>query len=417
MRGPVAEGERIETLDVLRGFAVLGILIMNIQAFANLDTAYANPTLAGPFKGADYWIWYLSHLLAEMKFMTIFSALFGAGVVLMTSRREQAGEKSRGLHYRRMLFLLLFGLVHGILMWWGDILVWYALTGMWIYLFRRRRPRTLIIWGVVFVALTSAISIFTGWSIQFWPPERVNELIVEGWAPPIEKLQENLHVYRNGTWAEQVAYRAPKIGLMNTFLYLVFGAWRTGGVMLLGMAFFKLGVLSGQRSRRFYLAMVVLGILGLPVVGYGVYQQAAHGWSGEYTLFYGTQYNYWASLLVAGGWIGAVMLVCRSGRLAGLVEGLAAVGRMAFSNYIAQTVIGTAIFYSWGLGLYGSVDRIGQVLIVVAVFALQIAVSPVWLQYFRFGPLEWLWRTLSYGRLQPMLAERRARGAPGVVGP
>jgi uncharacterized protein len=402
VRGPVTERERIQSLDVLRGFAVLGILVMNIQAFGSADAAYANPTLAGPFTGSDYWLWYVSHLFADMKFMTIFSALFGAGIVLMTSRREQAGETSGGLHYRRMIYLLLFGLAHAYLLWWGDILVYYAITGMWVYPFRRRRARTVLVWGLVFVAVSSGLMILFGWSMPYWPPERASEVLSQGWAPSPEALAKNLAVYAEGSWREQVAYRAPKVFMFQTFAYAVFGAWRIGGVMLVGMGLFKLGVLSGQRTRRFYATMVALGLLALPVVGYGVWQHAAHGWAGEYSMFLGGQYNYWASMLVAGGWVGSLILLLRSGRWPGLMDGLAATGRMAFSNYIGQTVICTAIFYSWGLGLFGQVDRIGQLFIVVAVFAFQIAASSLWLHAFRFGPLEWLWRTLSYWRIQPV---------------
>ncbi len=412
MNGPVVQSERLESLDVLRGFAVLGILIMNIQAFANIDAAYTNPTIGGPFTGADYWIWYLSHLFAELKFMTIFSALFGAGIYLMTSRREETGRRARGLHYRRMMYLTIFGLIHAYLMWWGDILVWYGITGLWIFLFRKRRPRTLIIWGSAFVLLASLLSFAAGWTMPYWPEEKVAEFITEGWLPPPEDIQENLDVYRGDYWP-QVVYRAPKVMGFQIFAYVFFGAWRIGGVMLLGMAMLRLGILGARRSRKFYKVMIALGaFIGLPMAAYGTYQMETHGWTGEYSFFFGVQYNYWGSLLASGGWIGVVMLLFKSGRLNGFVGALAAVGRMAFTNYIGQTVICTALFYGWGLGLFGYVDRTGQMLIVAAVFLLQLTVSPLWLYYFRYGPLEWLWRSLSYGSVQPL----RARHAD-TVGP
>src|SRR5712692_4927581 len=143
----IPEPERIASLDVLRGLAVLGILVMNIQSFAMIEAAYSNPTAFGDLKGANYLVWLLSHVLADQKFMTIFSMLFGAGIVLMTGRREQAGRRSAAVHYRRMGVLALFGLLHAYLLWYGDILFSYALCGMVAYLFRRLRPQFLLLWG------------------------------------------------------------------------------------------------------------------------------------------------------------------------------------------------------------------------------------------------------------------------------
>ncbi len=138
--GPVQGSERIQSLDVMRGVAVLGILVMNIQSFAMIGAAYMNPTAYGDLEGVNGWVWYLGHLFADMKFMTIFSMLFGAGVIVMTSRREAAGQSSAGVHYRRMVWLLVFGLAHAYLLWYGDILYTYALCGFVLYLFRKAPP-------------------------------------------------------------------------------------------------------------------------------------------------------------------------------------------------------------------------------------------------------------------------------------
>ncbi len=155
-REPVSERERIFTLDVLRGFAVLGILPMNIQDFSMPGAAYLNPTAYGDLHGANYWVWLLSHLLADEKFMTIFSMLFGAGIFLMTSRIEAAGQPSAALHYRRMGWLVLFGLLHAYLLWSGDILFSYGVCGLLVFLFRKWRPRTSLIVGALSLAVTPA---------------------------------------------------------------------------------------------------------------------------------------------------------------------------------------------------------------------------------------------------------------------
>ena len=400
--GPVQETERIVAIDVLRGFALLGILVMNIQSFSMVGTVYFNPTSPGGFfEGPGRVIWLLSHLFTDSKFMAIFSALFGAGVILMTSRAEAKGERPLWVHYRRTFLLALFGILHGWLIWFGDILFVYALSGLWIVLLRRLRPRSLVIAGLLVLAIGSGLSLMGGTSAQYWPPEAIEEMRAQQWHPSPEIFEAELAAYRGG-WLEQMGHRIPVAIMMETFVALFWGLWRAGGVMLLGMALFKWDVLTGRRSEIFYHRMIVVGLVfGLPIVAYGAFRNFDAGWAFPYSFFIGSQYNYWGSLLVAGGWIGAVMLLCKGGRLPGLQARLAAVGRMAFTNYILHSVICTAIFYGHGLGLYGSVDRVGQAGIVLAIWAFQLWASPLWLARFHFGPLEWIWRTLTYGKVPP----------------
>lgn len=190
----------------------------------------------------------------------------------------------------------------------------------------------------------------------------------------------------------------------HTVGLLFWGLWRAGGLMLMGMALYRWGILTGSRSRRFYFGMAFLGLaFGLPVVSWGATQNFANNWMMEFSkVGPGTQYNYWGSLFVSAGFIGLLMLFARSRALPWLQNALAAVGRTALTNYLLQTILATAIFYGHGLGLFGSVERVGQIGIVVAIWVVQLVVSPLWLRYYRFGPFEWLWRSLSYWRLQPM---------------
>jgi uncharacterized protein len=391
---PVSPPERIDSLDVLRGFAVLGILVMNVQSFAMIQAAYFNPAAYGDLSGANYWVWLVSHLLADSKFMAIFSMLFGAGVVLM------AGRATAGVHYRRMGGLLLFGLLHAYLLWYGDILVVYAICGGLAYLFHRLSPRTLFIVGVLLLAVASGFSVTSGATVPYWPEEDVADL-TRDWDPPPEKVDEELAAYRGG-WTDQMTHRAPTALEFHTFVLLLWGMWRVTGMMLLGMALFKLGILRAERSGTFYLNLVFAAVfLGLPVILFGVVRNFAESWSPEYSVFHGHQFNYWASLVVAFGWIGLVMLACRSERLAAVRRPFAAVGRMAFTCYLMQSIICTTIFYGHGFGLFGSVERTGQALIVLAVWAFLLIACPLWLRSFRFGPFEWLWRSMTYGKLQP----------------
>ncbi len=399
--GPVAETARITSLDVLRGFAVLGILVMNIQSFSMIGAAYMNPYAYGDMSGANRLVWFLSHLFADMKFMAIFSMLFGAGVVLMAERRTAAGKPAAGLHYRRMLGLLLFGLLHGYLLWYGDILFAYSVCGFWVYLLRNKRPRTLLVVGLIVVGISSAVSVFWQATMPWWPPEAVENLRDTWWEPPPEAVAEELRTYR-GSWPEQEALRAPKTFYMESSRLLMSTMWRAGGLMLMGMALFKLGILSAARSSRTYIAMISVGaFVGLPVVAFGVFFRNASDWNVRSAFFGGAQFNYWASILVALGWIGAVMLVCKSGGLPRLTTALASVGRMALSCYLLETIICTTIFYGHGLGLFGSIERTGQSAIVTAVSLILLLFCPWWMRRFRFGPFEWLWRSLTYWKTQP----------------
>jgi uncharacterized protein len=400
---PVVERERIVAIDVLRGFALLGILVVNIQSFSMPDASLFNPTAYGDLTGANRWVWLLTHIFFEQKFMTIFSMLFGAGILLMTRRVEEKGRPSAGLHCRRMAVLLGFGVVHAYLIWGGDILVSYALCGLLVYLFRHRGARALVTLGIGAVAVSSVLSLVFGWSMPYWPKESVQEMS-EMIQPPPETIAEILAAYR-GSWATQAVYRAPYVLQFQTFVFLIWTLWRAGGLMLLGMGLLRLGVFSAGRPTRFYGSLVAAGaLIGIPAIVYGIHENFQANWDMGYSFFLGNQYNYWGSLLVSLGWVALVMIVCKKGMLGFLTSRLAAVGRTAFSNYIAQSLTCTTIFYGHGFGLYGDVERVGQILIVLAVWVVQLIVSPLWLRYFRFGPLEWLWRTLTYRKMQPFRA-------------
>jgi len=399
--GPVEAKQRISSLDVTRGFALLGILVMNIQSFSMVSSAYLNPTAYGDLTGVNWWVWLIGHLLTDQKMYGIFSMLFGAGIVLMMSRAEARGAGA-GLHYRRMGWLILFGLLHAHLLWYGDILYTYGVCGLVVYLFRRKSPRTLVVLAALFFTIGSAIMYFSGWSMRFWPPEQITSFARDNWLPNIETVQREVAAYR-GSWSAQMSYRFREAAFFETGLLLLETGWKSIGNMLLGMALFKVGILAGQRSRDVYAKMALAGfLLGLPMVGFGVWRNVSAAWNVRYSFFFGTQYNYWGAIIVDIGWIGVLMLFCTSSGLTRAKAALSAVGRTAFSNYILQTLIGTTLFYGHGFGLFGDVSRVYQILIVVAIWMVQLFISPLWLRYFAFGPLEWLWRSLTYWRRMPL---------------
>ena len=396
---PVEAGGRIASLDVLRGFALLGILVMNIQVFAMPIAAYGNPTAWGDLTGVNLGVWTFAHVFFSQKFVTLFSLLFGAGVCLFADRIEARGGRPAKWHYRRMGWLLAFGLAHAYLLWAGDILVPYAICGCLVYLLRRRGPGTLVAVGCASLLVASLFTVLIGAALSI--PEIPREVTaeIEGeWRPGVSELDGEIAAYGGG-WSEQQPLRMEQAFAIHLGMLPFFVVWFCGGLMLIGMALYKWGVLSAARDDRFYGWLAAAGLLaGLPLVALGVWWNFAGGWAWQRSMFLGALFNSWGCIPVALGYLGLVMLAVRRGFLPGLQARLAAVGRMAFTNYLLQTVLCTTIFYGHGLGLFASVERYQQLLIVLAVWALQLWLSPIWLRRYSHGPLEWLWRTLTYAR-------------------
>jgi len=398
---PITSEERIRSLDVLRGFALLGILVMNIQCMSMIETAYFNPTSYGDFEGINRAVWAVCHVFGDQKFMALFSMLFGAGIVVFATRLEEKGRRPAGLHYRHAFWLIVFGCLHGYLLWYGDILFTYGICALVAYLLRRLPPIWLLLLGFVLLGFCSLLYLFFGWGIPTLAPEKIAEMEALMWTPTAEAVTKEVAAYRGG-FGEQMGHRALASLGMQTEAFFVYLAWRAGGLMLIGMAFYKWGILSGLRSDRFYAILAVVGFgIGVPVISWGAVQQFRHEWAFPYSFFHGSQFNFWGSLFVTAGYIGALVLALRRLKDAKLWNPLAAVGRMAFTNYILQTVIVTFVFYGHGFGLFGRVERIGQLGIVAAVWIFEILLSAAWMSRFRFGPLEWLWRSLTYWKLQP----------------
>ena len=398
--GPVVGVARIDAIDVLRGVALLGILLMNVQSFAMPYAAYFNPTAYGDLEGMNLYVWVAGRMLADQKFMTIFSMLFGAGIVLMAERAEARGD-TRRVHYRRMGGLLVIGLLHAHLLWSGDILFLYAVCGMLVYPLRRLSPGWLLALGAALLAVPSAYSLGSGLSLPHWPEEARAAFTVNTWQPTPAMIDAELAAYRGG-WLDQQPARSEGALAFETFFLITWGMWRAGGLMLIGMGLFKRGVFGVRRSPRFHAALIAAAVaVGLPLQACGIVLDFARGWA-LWSFFVGVQFNYWPSIAVSLGYVGAVMLACRSTALRRSTRPFAAVGQTALTNYLLQTILCTTIFYGHGLGWFGSVDRIGQIGVVAGVWTVQLVASPLWLRRFRFGPAEWAWRWLTYGVRPPM---------------
>jgi uncharacterized protein len=426
--GPVAGSERIDSLDILRGVAIFGILVMNIYAFAMpFPSVYLNPLLMGGTDTINMGVWFVTHILFEAKFLSIFAMLFGAGIVLMTLRAEERDIRFTAIFYRRQFWLMCIGALHAYFLWIGDILFLYGIIGMLAYLFRKRKPTTLIIIACLLLPVTPLLNVgmgalteqFTAEVVELTARQEAGEVLtddetrmLERWeaqnnfmAPDAEALQNVVDTHL-GSYAEITANRIPTAVVIQLASILIQGPWQVGAFMLLGMALMKMGVLSGKRSADFYRRMMLIFYaIGLPLTAYSAIDLQAHEFDAVYQSGLGGISNYFGAILVALGHIGLVMLLLTTGFVTKLLRRLAAVGRMALSNYLMHSMILTTVFYGYGLGLYGSVSRIGQMGFVVGVIALQLIYSPWWLARYRFGPVEWLWRSLTYWKRQPMLRE------------
>ena len=396
---PTSPGARIVSIDVLRGVAVLGILLLNIRTFALPSPCYQNPSIQGVRGVADEFAFMVIQMLGDMKFMAIFSMLFGAGVVIFCDRLESRSGGSAGVWYRRLGWLLVIGLCHAWLLWHGDILVTYALCGMLVYLARHWRPRTQILAAAGLLTFGSLIWWGMGAAIRLGGEEVIAE-VADAWAPSAAALKAEDAAW-SGSWIDQTPMRLGLAIGLETFGFAFWLLWRVGGLMLLGMALYRSGLLDAQRRSPAATTCLIFGFgLGIPLTATGYLANASDGWQGVDTMFANSLWNYWGSVGVALGWTGLVMLLCRAAWFAKAGKILAAVGRMAMTNYLAQSILCAVFFYGWGFGWYGHLGYAGQLVVVAVIWTAQLVWSVWWLKVFRFGPAEWVWSSLTYLRVQ-----------------
>jgi len=402
---------RIANLDVTRGIAVMGILAMNIVAFAMPFGAYLNPLAYGELSQADFVSWLFSFIFIDGKMRGLFSFLFGASMLLVIERAETNGQSARSVHYRRMLWLLVFGLIHYYFIWYGDILTGYAIIGMIAWFFRRLSVRKLVIWGIALVIMQTLV--FGGLAggaamlqqsatgpnppaeaVRQWQDMERQFGVLSG-AP----LAEKLGLFQ-GAYAGIVEHRLIENGASPFKGLLMFG-WETLAYMLFGMAALKSGFFSGAWSAGAYRKWVAVGFaIGIPAYAALAWIAFSDGFSIPVmfaTVMAGT--TPFRPLMVMA--IAALIILLTRGGGA-VVQRIAAAGRAAFTNYIGTSIILTSVFYGYGLGLYGQFGRAELWLFVLAMWALMLLWSKPWLDRFTYGPLEWLWRTLARWEIQPL---------------
>lgn len=410
MTAATAQGSRILTLDIVRGVAVMGILAMNIVAFSMPESAYFNPTAYGGATGVDLATWVFNFIFVDGKMRGLFSFLFGASMLLVIERADAKGESPKSIHYRRMIWLLLFGLAHLYLVWWGDILAHYALVGMVAYLFRNKPVKSLIKWAIGFLVLDWLLMALMGFgfmamSMKAVAPGATAETIAQ-WESmkvgfgqmPAAKLAEDLALYR-GDYADMVAHRLDKWHTPLSMLPMI--GPETLAYMLLGMAGLRSGFLTGQWDMARYRRWALLGFLiATPLfalLAWWIVASDFHPATVAMATFGGTPP---IRTLMVVAYAALIILLTRNG--GALVDRIAAAGRAAFTNYLGTSIVMTTIFYGFGLGLYGDFSRAEVYLFVLGMWLVMLLWSKPWLDRYRYGPFEWLWRTLARGQRQPM---------------
>lgn len=392
-----ANKQRDNALDLLRGFSVLGILLMNVQGYGLISADYVNPVAKGPLPWFDWMAWGITHVFAEQKFMTLFCMLFGIGVMVSAQRQADRRVSAWPKFLKRSFWILIFGLAHAYLIWYGDVLTIYAFAGFIAFTMRKRSARTLAIVGLLLLTVPTLYSLTMGLNFAKLPAALQTQL-AEAWTPPASAIAAERAAYLSG-WLGQMPRRIQDAVFLQTFFMATLFFWRAAGLMLLGMALYRWGLINSQLGIKTYQRMACLGLVsGFVLIGIGIGSNQAHSWSVQYSMFIGNQFNYWGSILVAIGYVGLLAIAIqgswwRPGQIV-----LASMGKVTLSTYIFHSVIGTLIFYGHGLGLYDHFGRLALLTMVPFLWALEIALMQMWLQRFEFGPAEFTLRFLSNGR-------------------
>lgn len=394
---PAPAVERIATLDLVRGLAVLGILAVNAGGFAATLSAYGSPGLwPFPDTGASAAAQWVVDALFHQKFISLFSMLFGASLFLVGGERAdvQRGRRVR----RRLAWLAVIALIHGLAIWWGDVLLLYAWSGLFVMLARSWRPVMLFRVGLVLFGLFSLVQIVGPLSLYFAPAD-VQARVATELTPTAAQIVQVRADIAEAAGSLAGAYRQNFSAWVELQLSsLMVFVFPTVGLMMIGLGLFKTGFLSGALSVRLYRGVVAAGAVALAFVGGLTWlDDMAHA-----RMMWTAGVEGLLNPLIGLGYASILILMWKAGR-AGALRPLAAAGRMALSNYLAQSILMTSLFWGGrGLGLMGQVDRPMLWAVVIGVWVLQLIWSPLWLSRFAMGPAEWVWRCLTYGRRLPM---------------
>jgi uncharacterized protein len=426
---PVSTAERIQTIDIIRGVALLGILMMNIPGFGFHWSGYER-ILKGARNTGDFITLEVVETFFSGTMRGLFSMLFGAGMVLFTLNKKETpgGVTVAEYYYRRLLWLVLFGVINAyVLLWPGDILYFYGLCGMLLFPFRKMRPKWLILLAVVCIGIGIMKNML--WYnetsekrkayVEAVAAEKASKKLTEEqesakaeWLeieksqkPDTAQIKKDLKKMHSGYGTIFTHYLPRNAGSETWGMY--HGLWDMLCMMFIGMALFGLGFFSNKVSGSTYSMGLIVGYaLGIPI-GWIIFQK---GWVESFDIGpYIDAYRvpHWVlydvrRLLLCIGHASLVMLIFRSRFVPWLMKALSNVGQMAFTNYLMQSIICSLFFYGYGFNFYNSLSYYQLYYVVAAIWIFQLIFSTIWLRYYRFGPFEWLWRSLTYWKKQPM---------------
>jgi len=429
---PVTQRERIPTIDVVRGVALMGILIMNISAFSGPLEMYINPLMVGNHRTDNLIAWTLRWVLFEGKMRAAFSMLFGAGVILLTERAERRGSKNiADIFLRRNMWLVLFGVLHFYFVWTGDILFFYGLTALlFLYPCRKVRFKNLLIAGLAVLVLGVCSDTYQaidgnrvrsqGLAAQALAKSGKKltadqQDALKKWNDILDRRQkdhdEDLKAMR-GSYLDALKYHGEWGPRYQADSYYTFGFTDMLGMMLVGMGLYRMGFLTGALSYKAYGWTIAIGfLLSIPINGieaWGLIRDNFQPESGWWVLYQTGR------LTGAIANVALVVIVAKAGLVPWLTRCIAAVGQTALSNYLFTSISCTLLFNGFGFGLYAKLEYYQLYAVVACVWGLNLILSPIWLRYFQFGPMEWVWRSLTYWKRQPMrrrLEEEQALAA------
>ena len=417
---PVTQRERIPTIDVVRGVALMGILFMNISSFSGPLEMYVNPLMVGNHRSYNLFAWVIRWVLFEGKMRAAFSMLFGAGVILLTERAERRGSRNvADIFLRRNMWLVLFGVLHFYFIWTGDILYWYGLTALlFLYPCRKVRFRNLFIAGVLVLAVgVGSDAYFAMDGIRTRNQGQAAQALQASGKKLTQDQQDALKKWNDIVEKRKKEHDADLKAMRGSYLdtlkwhiqwgpqaqaksYYMLGFTDVLGMMLIGMGLYRMGFLTGALSYRVYGWTIAIGfLLSIPINGFQAWGVIRDNFQPE---------SAWWVLYQVGRLTGAVanvalvVLISKAGLFKWLTSRIAAVGQTALSNYLFTSISCTILFNGFGFGLYGKLEYYQLYAVVAVVWALNLILSPIWLRYYQFGPMEWVWRSLTYWKRQPM---------------
>ena len=426
---PVSQSERIVIIDSVRGIALLGILLMNIPYFALPDPAFYTLTLMHEMGTINQQAWYIINEVFDGTQRAIFSMLFGTGIMLFISRLEKrtTGMVPAEYFIRRQLWLVVFGLFNGfVLLWTGDILFAYGIVGIIVFAFRNLKPRQLLIAAgicLVLGTLREEVDLYRdkntikkGESIAALDTTRIK--LTDSQKEELDEMSDdkkkwdsvsmqkdmetNLRLIR-GNYADAYKYvnvETTKIEMIEVYTSI----WDILMFMLIGVAFFKMGIITGEAPTKIYWWLFIVGLgSGLFLTNNWLQYQVQYRFN-WFMYEKNVPFDYYniSRTLRSLGLFGLLMLLYKSGWFKWLFALTRPVGQMAFTNYLMQSILCGLYFYGIGFGMFGKLQRYEIYYVVGVVWVIEIIWSHIWLRYFRFGPLEWLWRSLTYWKRQPL---------------